>query len=152
MREFMSIEERHHWLDLRLQGKTYREIAALANVQYQYVQHILAPPKDVRRHVAERANYTCEKCGVPLRSRSAEVHHDSGDDAGNWHDIDRLHYLCKTDHWAAHGRELPASKDQAALLVYLPTAKKRRLAASAAARQLTVNALVEAAIDHVLAL
>lgn len=138
--------QRHVWLDLKLKGLNYRQIALQAGVSYQAVHQVLAPPKEVRAFVAHRADYACQVCGVPLGKRG-NVHHPSNDDTVHWDEIERLTYLCDHDHWAAHGYAFPEKEETKGILIRLPARTKAQLDAVVEAQQTSIQQWVAAVIE-----
>jgi hypothetical protein len=136
---------REHWMQLKLQGWSYGRIAKQAGVSRQRVQQVLSPPKAIRAIIAKRAKYACEMCGAPLQ-QGGHVHHQSGDDAEHYEDIEHLQYLCQTCHWSVHGNHQKKGPTDVLYLRVAPSVKTT-LTTQAKARHTTVQALADQAFS-----
>ena len=88
-------------LQLRLDGYSYAYIAKEVGVSRQYVQQVLAPPKEIRDYIVDKYNGRCLDCGLYVGA-SGQVHHDknTGED---FNDIENLVLLCVSCHRKNHG-------------------------------------------------
>jgi len=85
---------------MRLDGKTYKEIAAEAGVSRQRIQKMLSPPPSIRCFVVKKFGGKCNRCGIFV-GQSGHVHHN-GDNPETYNDIENLELLCIGCHRTAH--------------------------------------------------
>jgi hypothetical protein len=86
---------------MRLEGKTYQEIALKANISRQRVQQLLSPPKQIRDIVIKKSEGLCSSCGIFV-GKSGHVHHKGAELEENYQDIENLELLCCSCHRKAH--------------------------------------------------
>ena len=91
-------------LSLRLQGKTYREIASDLHVSRQRAQQLLKAPSELRDRLVIRAGAKCENCGITGQRRQLHVHHIEtvGITPKKYQSLENLSLLCIPCHQTAH--------------------------------------------------
>ena len=96
-------------IQLRLGGYSYDYIGKEVGVSRQYVQQVLAPPKEIRDYIVEKYNSRCLDCGLYVGARG-QVHHDknTGED---FNDIENLILLCVSCHRKNHGGSVEVWKN-----------------------------------------
>lgn len=94
---------REQMLELRLEGATYKAIAAIYGVTHQRVQQLLSPPKPIREYVVSKAKGRCEHCELVI-GKSGHVHHQGARllQADTYHEPENLILLCNSCHRRAH--------------------------------------------------
>ncbi len=88
-------------LQHRLDDYSYAYISKEVGGSTQSVQHVLAPPKEIRDYIVDKYNGRCLDCGLYVGA-SGQVHHDenTGED---FNDIENLVLLCVSCHRKNHG-------------------------------------------------
>ena len=83
-----------------MRGLTYAEIGKKYNVTRQRIQSAIAPPKAIKKFVADKTGGCCEICGIQLNGHG-DIHHVGGKDY-DYNDINNLRYLCRACHMQQH--------------------------------------------------
>lgn len=91
-------------LRLRLDGRTYFEIAKQAGVSRQRIQQILSPPPEIRNYITRKFSNHCAQCGVLIK-RKGDIHHIKLSDE-DYEDIENLELLCVSCHQRKHWDKL----------------------------------------------
>lgn len=92
--------ERPELLSLRLEGKTYGEIAKQAGISRQRVQQLLSPPRKIRDSVVLKYSGCCKDCGLYV-GKKGHIHHNNSD-GEDFNDVDNLELLCISCHRRRH--------------------------------------------------
>lgn len=94
-------ERRDAAIAMKVNGKTYREIAVVLGVSRQRVQQIIAPPAQVRHLIFLRCGDICESCGKKASGKDAHLHHVAR--IADYNAASNLAHLCNACHRHAHG-------------------------------------------------
>ena len=90
---------RNDMILLKLQGRTYQDIAELVGVTRQRIQQFLRPNLATRQIVRARANGYCERCGV--LAKRGHIHHLPTTNY-EFDNTANLEYLCLSCHRKQH--------------------------------------------------
>jgi len=93
-------ERYERFLSLRLEGRTYGEIAKLFSVSHQYIQQVLRPTLVNYIRVRMRAKWQCEKCGI--EAINGHIHHQGKANFEEYNNLNRLRWLCPSCHMKIH--------------------------------------------------
>lgn len=90
--------------DMWVNGSSYTDIGRAFGITRQRVQQIVRPPRLVHDLVRDRANNTCQGCGIQLRPGDGHVHHvgQAARTPDDFNDPDNLEYLCRSCHRTRH--------------------------------------------------
>lgn len=92
---------RQEMLWMFLNGHSYREIGASADITGTRVHQLLTPPPEVRSRVKGRADRRCQNCG--LKVQHGHIHQVGSNGVDEFDDIAALRYLCISCHRDSHG-------------------------------------------------
>ena len=91
-------------LALRLEGKTYAEIARLMGASRQRIQQLVQVPAAAKLRALSRAGYACQRCGATGKDARLDIHHKRTDvpSGEDYNHPRNLVVLCQPCHRRAH--------------------------------------------------
>ena len=125
-------------IEMRIQGKTYREISTLLQCTRQYVQYLLSPPPWIAQDVRERQRGLCYDCRQ--LTEHGHIHHvrTQCSTAQAYADKVNMVYLCKSCHAERHTKDRPTricSQCQKVFTLRIPSSKVRFCSLTCSARE-----------------